>query len=262
MSQQDWCLISIKQYVFNNSNAKDREFFETFLLGLMKVSCIDLKKIAARGYYDWYSCKKAYEYCKIVRKDRWPEAEKYIIRSPEIAYLYAKNVIKGRWPEAEKNIKKNSNAARRYAKYVLKGRWPEAEKGIFKKIKNQHASYYNLHDQWQYIKHLTKMPNKNFEKNVLEEFEKQKGIGCYNTQYVLEYILKFKKKRWEEIEMHLANSRYVSRYMDFLNSEEDKEEFKNKVLAMALSDVPHPNYSHRKNYAKEYLETSKEKVAV
>ena len=33
-------------------------------------------------------------------KGKWPEAEPYIMKDPEIARWYAENVIKGPWPEA------------------------------------------------------------------------------------------------------------------------------------------------------------------
>jgi hypothetical protein len=90
--------------------------------------------------------------------------------------------------------------------------------------------------------------------------------GLTYQSYVFEYISKIKKKRWEEIEMYIANSQWIGRYMNFLENKKDKEEFYNKILAVSLSDIPNPNnytpLSMRKNYAKEYIETSKEKVAV
>ena len=48
-----------------------------------------------------------YWYCENVIKDRWNDAEEYIMKDLELAYWYAKNIIKNRWIDAEKYIKKN-----------------------------------------------------------------------------------------------------------------------------------------------------------
>ena len=51
--------------------------------------------------------ESAYCYAEDIIKERWPEAESYIMKCPYCAYEYAKNVIKSRWPEAEEHIKKD-----------------------------------------------------------------------------------------------------------------------------------------------------------
>ena len=51
--------------------------------------------------------KYAYGYALNVIQGRWPEAEPYIMKDPEMAYYYALNVIKDRWPEAEPYILKS-----------------------------------------------------------------------------------------------------------------------------------------------------------
>ncbi len=82
---------------------------------------------------------------RVCRCDRrWPEAEKFIIKSPEHACNYAISVIKGRWPEAEKTIIKEFRSSKWYARGAIGGRWPEAEEFI---IKNPEWAY-------EYAKHV------------------------------------------------------------------------------------------------------------
>ncbi len=50
----------------------------------------------------------AYYQAKNVLKDRWPEAELLIMKTPYSAFMYAVNIIKDRWPEAEDTIRGNS----------------------------------------------------------------------------------------------------------------------------------------------------------
>jgi len=73
-----------------------------------------------------------YWYAKNIIKDRWSDAEEYIMKDPEWIYYYAKNIIKGRWYEAEEYIKKTQKWAYQYAKNIIKNRWPEAEEYIMK----------------------------------------------------------------------------------------------------------------------------------
>jgi hypothetical protein len=76
----------------------------------------------------------AYDYALHIIKDRWYEAEPYIMKDPSASLEYARHVIKGRWPEAEQYILKDPYYAFPYAKSVIKGRWPEAEADpVFKK---------------------------------------------------------------------------------------------------------------------------------
>ena len=73
-----------------------------------------------------------YNYARHIIKDRWPEAEPYIMEDPEWAYCYVRYVIRGRWIEAEPYIKKDPGRAYFYARDVIEGRWPEAEPHIKK----------------------------------------------------------------------------------------------------------------------------------
>lgn len=45
-----------------------------------------------------------YYICFFLFKDRWPEAEEFIIKSPEYATFYALNIIGDRWLAAEDTI--------------------------------------------------------------------------------------------------------------------------------------------------------------
>jgi len=67
------------------------------------------------------------EYITNVIKERWPEAELIIMKDPYNAYLYAYRILKRRWPEAEPYIMKDPPIALNYARFVIQGRWPEAE---------------------------------------------------------------------------------------------------------------------------------------
>ena len=73
-----------------------------------------------------------YWYSKDVIKDRWPDAEEYIMKDPKYAYWYAKEVIKGKWSDAEEYIMKDPCWAYHYAKDVIKNRWSDAEEYIMK----------------------------------------------------------------------------------------------------------------------------------
>ena len=276
MSDQTWVLLNIKQYCFD----KDSKFFEEMLLGFGQT----ILKIEGGSYYQYYLLKKMYEYAKVIKKDRWLEAEKLIKKEPEIAYLYAKFVIKGRWPEAEKLIKKEPEIAYIYAKFVIKGRWPEAEKNI-RKCSSSARKYakYVLKKRWKvieknltsicdfsdYVQHVLKSPNSKLESLFLEKLS-----NCSNwekTEFVqkaVNYCVRIKKKRWIEAEQYFANSAYIENYCRFLKKDEKaKEEFRNKILICALmNDDSIDSYGDAHyvsfNYAKQYLENSKETAAV
>ena len=57
-------------------------------------------------------------YAENIIKDRWKEAEPYIIKNPEWIYEYCLNVIKGRWPEAEPYIMKDLDIMAKYLKFL------------------------------------------------------------------------------------------------------------------------------------------------
>ena len=52
---------------------------------------------------------RAYMYVGHIIKDRWIEAEPYIMKDYYWAYFYSLNVIKGRWHEAEPYIMENKH---------------------------------------------------------------------------------------------------------------------------------------------------------
>jgi len=76
--------------------------------------------------------ESAYYYADHVLNDRWPEAEPQILKSPKYSYWYALRVIKGRWPEAESTILESPESAAAYTQNIIKGRWPEAEEVLKK----------------------------------------------------------------------------------------------------------------------------------
>jgi hypothetical protein len=53
------------------------------------------------------SPREAYLYARYTIKDRWEEAEPYIMKSPMYAARYAKDVMRCKWEEAEPVIKRH-----------------------------------------------------------------------------------------------------------------------------------------------------------
>ena len=74
----------------------------------------------------------AYRYAREVLKDRWLEAEPYIMKDTWHAYCYAAVIMEDRWLEAEPYIMKDPSSSHLYARYVIKGRWIDAESYIMK----------------------------------------------------------------------------------------------------------------------------------
>ena len=64
-------------------------------------------------------------------------------KDAEAAYEYARDVIKDRWPEAEETISKSPFATNSYMDRFIKGRWPRAEESMALKYKS--AGYF-----WHY----------------------------------------------------------------------------------------------------------------
>ena len=84
--------------------------------------------------------ESAFKYSLTVLRERWPEAEPYILKSPEIARLYAADLFPGeRWPQLEKLIINNPELAYKYAYFNLDKRWPAAEPTI---MKDAESAYY------------------------------------------------------------------------------------------------------------------------
>jgi hypothetical protein len=69
----------------------------------------------------------AFQYTHFFIRERWLEAEPYIMKDPGSAYYYAKYIIEGRWVEAEPYIKPYASWSYNYATEVLKSRFLEAE---------------------------------------------------------------------------------------------------------------------------------------
>jgi len=82
--------------------------------------------------YDYQAIQDAYKYAIDVIKGRWPEAEPFIKRYPQVSYYYAHYILDARWPEAESEIMKSPKYAYWYALHVIKDRWPEAEPAILR----------------------------------------------------------------------------------------------------------------------------------
>lgn len=101
------------------------------------------------------------KYAKIVMKERWPEAEPYILRSPYASMWYAAEVIKDRWPEAEVKIKDNARLSSQYARNVIKGRFEAGEPTI---LENPYEIVeYAIHvvgDRWPEAEPILKADNK------------------------------------------------------------------------------------------------------
>jgi len=71
-----------------------------------------------------------YHYAKKFIKDRWPEAEPFILQDDHTAFKYAVDVVRGRWREAEHIMLKKPSWASMYAQYCLHHRWPRGESVI------------------------------------------------------------------------------------------------------------------------------------
>jgi hypothetical protein len=86
-----------------------------------------------------------YWYAHYVIKDRWPEAEPYIVKDAMHACLYAENVLGHRWREAEPHIMKDPYWSDYYAVYVMDMRWPEAEPLIKNSDSaNKYCQYFDI----------------------------------------------------------------------------------------------------------------------
>jgi hypothetical protein len=84
-------------------------------------------EIIKHGYIGKKSPVVASVFAVSILKERWYDAEPYIMKDPEEAYKYAYEVVKGRWPECEHILMKDPYWAYVYATYIIKNVWPEAE---------------------------------------------------------------------------------------------------------------------------------------
>jgi hypothetical protein len=94
--------------------------------------------------------EKAFIYSIDTKHDRWPEAEPYILKNPDVAIKYANELMHGeRWPELEKIVINDPDLAYRYALFNIDGRWPEAEPTIMKDAESAYYYAYNvLQKRW------------------------------------------------------------------------------------------------------------------
>jgi len=99
-------------------------------------------------------------YAQKVIQDRWPEAEPYILRSPNNSTWYAIYVIKGAWPEAEPVIKDNARLSSLYARHALKDRFELGEPAILKNP-DEIVDYaiHVLQDRWPEAEPILKADN-------------------------------------------------------------------------------------------------------
>ena len=80
----------------------------------------------------------SYLYARHVIKERWPEAETYLLKLKSVtySYYYTRYVIKKRWLEAEPNIAKDEYWAFYYARDIMRERWSEAEEDILNHVES------------------------------------------------------------------------------------------------------------------------------
>ena len=113
---------------------KDAKYASLYAINIMKERWPEAEQ------YIMKSPKWVLEYmAEVMPDEEWPAAEKYIKQSPQYAYEYAYYHLGERWPEAEDTIMKSPSYAFEYANDIIKGRWPEAEKYI---MKNPEAAYF------------------------------------------------------------------------------------------------------------------------
>lgn len=196
------------------------------------------EKIILNMPWDYYASQKAYEYSKKILNKRWPEAEPIIIKNGYYAYLYARHVIKDRWHEVEDIIAKSSGYY--YSKFVIKGRFD-----LFEKYMETKKDNYCVRDFYLYSKYVLKDRWIKAEKRI----EKIYPNYYLDIQSVIDYIRFVRKCRWEKMENHIADSRFIPNYINFLNDNE-KEEFKNKLIIRAMTN---PKHYWQINHAADYL---------
>lgn len=181
---------------------------------------------------NYYNLHKAYLYAKNILKSRWKEAEQHIKHDGRLAYLYAKNVIHGPWKEAETSIIKYNGY--QYSKYVLKSRWNDFENKMIKVNNNDDMDSYTTEMFYKYSRYVMK------ERWIeLEEKINKISIGKYycNIGGLVDYSVKVKKSRWEQIEHLILSSAlyHITKYTSVLKDEELKD-FEKKLAFQALSD--------------------------
>jgi len=236
MSNNKWLSLDLRYGCSWHSSNKEKKQTEKILLAALKIEHSEPDGPFA-NYYKHYLCRKAYEYAKNVKRERWIETERYIKKYPTLAYLYSKYVIQGRWIQAEKYIATSADSARLYAQYVMKKPWKKAEEILFVDFNDDLSDYQpeirqvqNLHESYYYIKNVTKKRNSKFEKLLIELSNQPRNTRFSRVPKLAYNYCRFMiKGRFEEIENLLVDSRYNKEYSELLSPNE-KEEFTNKVI--------------------------------
>lgn len=97
--------------------------------------CISTKRRSAQAesiIIDDLSC--IIDYVKFT-KQRWPEAEKRILKSPLYAFEYASELFDFGWPNAEPIIRTDFFSSKLYANRFFKGKWDGVEDAIEHRLK-------------------------------------------------------------------------------------------------------------------------------
>lgn len=190
----------------------------------------------------------AYSVAINVLKDRWPAAEPYIMKDPEVALYYARDVIKGRWQEAEPYIMKNIEPANLYNRDIMKGKWPDllnhikqdakaaTEYCTFNNVRWPEAEPYIVKDLDAAIEYLRMVKNSKWpqlEQEIIKHQDKNRALYyakelgervpalepllSKDPEYLYAYIGDVLKQPWPEAEQTLLKdpklaTLYATRY--------------------------------------------------
>lgn len=182
--------------------------------------------------YDRYRAEKSCEYARKVLHDRFIPGERYIKRFPDVAVLYARHVLKGPWPEAEASIRRSFHSFYSYSKYVRKD-FEGADKVLRAEFKKG-GGISNC--AFLYCRYVRKKQWPLLEKLVNQTVSKDENRSWVPVEHMVAYTLKFRKKRWEEIEGKIIDGNDcedIEKYASVLTPSE-KEEFNNRILMMAM----------------------------
>jgi len=175
----------------------------------------------------------SYQYAKNILKDKFPLGEKAISRSSKYSYDYTVNVLHGRFPLGEKAIMKDNVYFINYIRDVIKGRWLDAETVIAKDPVN--ATYYAekiLKHRWPEAEpYIARAPGPavHYARYVIKNrWPEAEPYIAKNDYWGYEYTTQVVKDRWLEYERYLKNDNIKNDYIRFLNSisyeDEDNEE--------------------------------------
>jgi hypothetical protein len=196
-------------------------------------------------YPDYSFSGGACNYCIKIRKERWPEAEKYILKNPESIVEYASKIIDGRWIEAEPYLI-NSEPTNFYHWHLMNyyygvyskefpgQRWLEAEPSIAKQAKFAH----------EYIRKVIKARWPEAEPYIMKD-----------SHLAVDYAENYIKGRWEEAEPFIAqNPQATYEYAKNIVGGKLPEEMHNRMMMLCLQMPDDPyikKYFSYKKYKKE-----------